>query len=76
MRISYTCPQHLKFAMTLENWHGLVGLTAEVIDWLDALEVMYDVWFVVAYCATSCALVQVYPCFFGSIGLFALNFGF
>jgi hypothetical protein len=44
--------------MTLENWHSLVGLTAEVIDWLDAHEALYDIWFVVAYCATSCALVQ------------------
>ncbi|KAH9952103.1 fungal-specific transcription factor domain-containing protein [Amylocystis lapponica] len=58
MRISYTCPSHLKFALTVENWTALVNLTGEAIDWLDAHERMYDVWLLVAYCATSCALVQ------------------
>ena len=37
----------------------LVQLTGEAIDWLDAHEQIYDVWFPVAYAATSCALVQV-----------------
>jgi hypothetical protein len=59
MRISYTCPAHLKFAMTVEKWSGLVELTGDAIDWLDAHEDLYDVWQLVAYAATSCALVQV-----------------
>ena len=59
MRISYTCPEHLKFALTVEKWTQLVQLTGDAIDWLDANEKMYDVWMLVAYCATSCALVQV-----------------
>src|ERR1700719_1429186 len=56
MRISYTCPEHLKFTMEPEDWQQLVQLTGESIEWLDANERVYDVWFVVAYCATSCAL--------------------
>ncbi|KAF8844890.1 hypothetical protein BDN67DRAFT_942357 [Paxillus ammoniavirescens] len=58
MRISYTCPAHLKFGLTVETWGALVQLTGESIDWLDAHECMYDVWLLVAYAATSCALVQ------------------
>lgn len=59
MRISYTCPAHLKFGLTVETWSALVQLTGESIDWLDAHERMYDIWLLVAYAATSCALVQV-----------------
>jgi hypothetical protein len=59
MRISYSCPKHLKFGLTVEKWSGLVQLTADAIDWLDTHERVYDVWLLVAYAATSCALVQV-----------------
>lgn len=59
MRISYSCPAHLKFGLTVEQWTKLVTLTGEAIDWLDVHEEMYDVWLLVAYAATSCALVQV-----------------
>ncbi|PFH51749.1 hypothetical protein AMATHDRAFT_74779 [Amanita thiersii Skay4041] len=58
MRISYFCPAHLKFGLTVEKWSSLVELTGEAIDWLDAHEKAYDVWLLVAYAATSCALVQ------------------
>ncbi|EKM55173.1 uncharacterized protein PHACADRAFT_255607 [Phanerochaete carnosa HHB-10118-sp] len=58
MRMSYTCPEHLKFALTVEKWTELVRLTGDAIDWLEHNERMYDVWLLVAYCATSCALVQ------------------
>ncbi|KAF7796719.1 hypothetical protein EIP86_007902 [Pleurotus ostreatoroseus] len=58
MRISYSCPEHLKFALTVEKWTQLVQLSSDAIDWLDAHERMYDVWLLVAYCATSCALIQ------------------
>ena len=67
MRISYSCPAHLKFSLTVEKWTGLVRMTGDAIDWLDAHETMYDVWLLVAYCATSCALVQVrHPLCYGS----------
>lgn len=59
MRISYSCPAHLKFGLTVEQWSSLVTLTGESIDWLDAHERVYDVWLLVAYAATSCAFVQV-----------------
>ena len=59
MRISYSCPEHLKFALTVEKWTQLVQLSSDAIDWLNAHERMYDVWLLVAYCATSCALIQV-----------------
>ncbi|KAI9446505.1 hypothetical protein H4582DRAFT_2108166 [Lactarius indigo] len=51
MRISYSCPEHL-------NWTNLVELTGDAIDWLDQNDKIYDVWMLVAYAATSCALVQ------------------
>ena len=34
-------------------------MTGEAIDWLDEHEELYDAWMLVAYAATSCALVQV-----------------
>ncbi|KAL1757210.1 fungal-specific transcription factor domain-containing protein [Schizophyllum commune] len=58
MRISYSCPSHLKFGLTVEQWTKMVVLTGNAIDWLDANENYYDVWLLVAYSATSCALVQ------------------
>ncbi|KAK7020498.1 fungal-specific transcription factor domain-containing protein [Favolaschia claudopus] len=58
MRISYSCPAHLKFALSVEQWTALVALTGESIDWLDAHERVYDVWLLIAYAATSCAFVQ------------------
>ncbi|KAF8809045.1 hypothetical protein BYT27DRAFT_6532354 [Phlegmacium glaucopus] len=62
MRISYSCPSHLKFGLTVETWSELVQLTSESIDWLDAHERVYDVWLLVAYAATCCALVQYHTC--------------
>jgi len=59
MRISYSCPAHLKFSLTIESWSNLVELTGNAIDWLDQNDKLYDVWMLVAYAATSCALVQV-----------------
>ena len=59
MRISYSCPEHLKFSLTIDQWSELVQMTGDAIDWLDANETLYDVWMLVTYAATSCALVQV-----------------
>ncbi|EJD05925.1 uncharacterized protein FOMMEDRAFT_104282 [Fomitiporia mediterranea MF3/22] len=58
MRISYSCPQHVKLCLTIEKWSELKQMTGDAIDWLDAHETVYDVWMLVAYAATSCALVQ------------------
>ncbi|KAF9053044.1 fungal-specific transcription factor domain-containing protein [Panaeolus papilionaceus] len=62
MRISYSCPEHLKFGLTVEQWTHLIKMTADAIDWLDANENIYDVWLLTAYAATSCALVQYHTC--------------
>lgn len=59
MRLTYTVPAHLSFSLTVERWTGLVKLTRESIEWLDLNERLYDVWMMVSYCATGCALVQV-----------------
>ncbi|KIK57624.1 hypothetical protein GYMLUDRAFT_75242 [Collybiopsis luxurians FD-317 M1] len=58
MRISYSCPQHLTFSLTVEQWSVLVTSTGQAIDWLDANEKIYDVWLLVAYAAASCGFVQ------------------
>lgn len=59
MRISYSCPAHLKFSLSVDDWAKLLRLTGESIDWLDQNEHMYDVWLIIPYATTSCALVQV-----------------
>ncbi|KAG6832044.1 hypothetical protein H0H92_005466 [Tricholoma furcatifolium] len=56
-------PEQLKFRgpethRNAEQWSALVDLTGESIDWLAANDHVYDVWLLVAYAATSCALVQ------------------
>ena len=61
MRISYRVPEHLKFGLSVERWSELVKMTRESIEWLDNNEEVYDSWLIVAYAATSCALVQVSP---------------
>lgn len=45
--------------LTIDRWTELVQMTGDAIDWLDEHETLYDVWTLVAYAATSCALVQV-----------------
>jgi hypothetical protein len=59
MRISYTCPEHLKFGLNVERFSSLMKMTRESIEWLSANEEVYDTWMVISYAATSCALVQV-----------------
>jgi hypothetical protein len=58
MRISYSCPEHLKFALTINEMTNLVALTDGAIDWLDRHDTIYDQWLLIAYASTSCALVQ------------------
>ena len=62
LRLSYSCPEHLKFSLTVSRWTELVKVSRESIDWLDANEHCYDSWIMVAYAASSCALVQVGLC--------------
>ena len=77
MRISYSVPEHLKFGMTVDTWTELVKMTGESIEWLDEKrnEGVYDVWLLVSYAATSCALVQVgYFCVVETVFLFCFFF--
>ncbi|QRV85818.1 Fungal specific transcription factor domain [Ceratobasidium sp. AG-Ba] len=60
MRISYSCPAHLKFSLTVERMTGLVKMSREIIDWLarDPNERTFDCWFMTGYAATAAALIQ------------------
>ncbi|KAG8680757.1 hypothetical protein FRC09_017995, partial [Ceratobasidium sp. 395] len=60
MRISYTCPAHLKFSLTVERMTDMVKMSREVIEWLarEENESVFDCWFMVGYAATAAALIQ------------------
>lgn len=58
MRISYTCPPHLKFSVDVAQWSKLVQWSREALDWLDKNDDVLDTLFVFPYTATSCALIQ------------------
>ncbi|KIO32577.1 hypothetical protein M407DRAFT_105584 [Tulasnella calospora MUT 4182] len=58
LRLSYRCPAHLKFSLTVPRWTQLVAWSKESIEWLDGHEECFDSWMFVAYAASSCALVQ------------------
>ncbi|KAG8746920.1 hypothetical protein FRC10_003091 [Ceratobasidium sp. 414] len=60
MRISYSCPAHLKFSLTVERMTDMVKMSREVIEWLarEENEGVFDCWFMVGYAATAAALIQ------------------
>ncbi|KAL5635417.1 hypothetical protein ACGC1H_004269 [Rhizoctonia solani] len=60
MRISYSCPAHLKFSLTVERMTNLVHMSRDVIDWLsmEENERIFDCCYMVGYAATAAALVQ------------------
>ncbi|EUC61692.1 fungal specific transcription factor domain protein [Rhizoctonia solani AG-3 Rhs1AP] len=59
-RISYSCPAHLKFSLTVERMTNLVHMSRDVIDWLsmEEHERIFDCCYMVGYAATAAALVQ------------------
>lgn len=59
MRLSYSCPSHLKFSLTVERWTELCQWSRESIEWLDRHETSFDSWLFVAYAASASALIQV-----------------
>lgn len=59
LRISYQCPAHLKFGLSVKAWTKLVETSRDAIVWLDSHDRFFDTWFLVAYSLVSCALVQV-----------------
>ncbi|KAG9027836.1 hypothetical protein FRB95_007346 [Tulasnella sp. JGI-2019a] len=58
MRLSYTCPAHLKFSLTVERWTELQQWSRESIEWLDRHETCFDSWMFVSYAASAAALIQ------------------
>ncbi|CUA68145.1 Pentatricopeptide repeat-containing protein At2g30100, chloroplastic [Rhizoctonia solani] len=60
MRISYSCPAHLKFSLTVERMTDLVHMSRDVMDWLsmEEHERIFDCCYMVGYAATAAALVQ------------------
>ncbi|KAG8763417.1 hypothetical protein FRC11_004028 [Ceratobasidium sp. 423] len=61
MRISYSCPAHLKFSLTVERMTDMVNMSRDVIDWLsmEEHERIFDCCYMVGYAATAAALIQV-----------------
>lgn len=59
MRISYSCPKHLKFSLTIERMNNLIIWSRESIDWIDASGGFYvDTMQFVTYALVFCATVQ------------------
>ncbi|CAO1617112.1 unnamed protein product [Parajaminaea phylloscopi] len=62
MRISYSCPQHLKFSLTIERMTSLIRWSRDSIDWVDKSGALYlDTMQFVSYALVFCATVQ-YHC--------------
>ncbi|CAO1638625.1 unnamed protein product [Sympodiomycopsis kandeliae] len=59
MRISYSCPKHLKFSLNIERMNDLIRWSRESIDWVDASGAFYvDTMQFVTYALVFCATVQ------------------
>lgn len=61
MRISYSCPAHLKFSLTVERMSGMVRMSRETIEWLamEENEKVFDCCYMIGYAATAAALIEV-----------------
>ncbi|KAJ1020519.1 hypothetical protein NDA13_005835 [Ustilago tritici] len=58
MRISYICPMHLKFSLTIERMSSLIQYSTEAISWVDKNDFYLDTMQIVSYFLVSCATVQ------------------
>ncbi|SJX64547.1 related to ASG1-activator of stress genes [Sporisorium reilianum f. sp. reilianum] len=58
MRISYICPTHLKFSLTIERMSSLIQYSTEAIAFVDKNDFYLDTMQIVSYCLVSCATVQ------------------
>ncbi|SPO28940.1 related to ASG1 - activator of stress genes [Ustilago trichophora] len=58
MRISYICPTHLKFSLTIERMSSLIQYSTEAISWVEKNDFYLDTMQIVSYCLVSCATVQ------------------
>ncbi|PWN51875.1 hypothetical protein IE53DRAFT_361230 [Violaceomyces palustris] len=58
MRISYVCPTHLTFSLTIERMTSLIQYSTESIDWVDKNDYYLDTMQIVSYSMVFCATVQ------------------
>lgn len=58
MRISYNCPQHLTFSLTIERMTNLIRYSREAIEWVDCNEFYLDTMQFVSYGLVFCGTVQ------------------
>ncbi|UZJ54827.1 hypothetical protein CBS101457_004147 [Exobasidium rhododendri] len=58
MRISYNCPKHLSFSLTIERMTSLIRYTRESIEWVDLNDFYLDTFQFVSYGLVFCTTVQ------------------
>ncbi|KAL9933440.1 hypothetical protein V8E36_007616 [Tilletia maclaganii] len=58
LRISYICPAHLKFSLTIERMTLLIKWSREAILWVDRNDFYLDTLQLVSYSLVFCATVQ------------------
>ncbi|EJU05565.1 hypothetical protein DACRYDRAFT_20007 [Dacryopinax primogenitus] len=56
MRITYRCPVHIKFSLTVERWTSLVRASKDAVAWFCRNPHTYDLWWVVSYNLISISL--------------------
>ncbi|KZO95801.1 hypothetical protein CALVIDRAFT_537784 [Calocera viscosa TUFC12733] len=56
MRITYRCPVHIKFSLTVERWTSLVRASKDAVAWFCENTGTYDLWWVVSYNLISISL--------------------
>lgn len=58
MRISYNCPKHLGFSLTIERMTKLIHYSRESIEWVDLNDFYLDTLQFVSYGLVFCATIQ------------------
>ncbi|KDN53384.1 hypothetical protein K437DRAFT_69739 [Tilletiaria anomala UBC 951] len=58
LRISYVCPTHLKFSMTIERMTQLLTWAKEAIDWVNDHDFYFDTLGLLSYSLVSCATLM------------------
>ncbi|KZT57005.1 hypothetical protein CALCODRAFT_496655 [Calocera cornea HHB12733] len=56
MRITYRCPVHIKFSLTVERWTSLVRASKDAVAWFCENTHTYDLWWVISYNLISISL--------------------
>ena len=58
LRISYVCPTHLKFSMTIERMTMMLTWAKESIDWIGEHPYYFDTLGLISYSVVSCAILM------------------